>query len=78
MILNDYTYMIEVERHRDAIDFAARQRMSRLAGPQARQHFAWMHAALARLQAALQGKRPPAAPGAHTRHAARYHHGHAA
>lgn len=78
MMLNDYTYMIEVERHRDAIDFAERQRKSHLAGPQDRRHFAWLHAALARLQAALHGKQPPVTPGTHSRRHARYHHGHAA
>lgn len=78
MMLNDYTYMIEVERHRDAIDFAERQRKSHLAGPQVHQHFAWFHAAFARLRSALNGKQPPATPGTHRGRTPRYHHGHAA
>ena len=78
MMLNDYTYMIEVERHRDAIDFAEQQRMNHLAGPQVHRHFAWIRAAFARLQSALNGKQPPATPGAHRGRTPRYRHGHAA
>lgn len=78
MMLNDYTYMIEVERHRDAIDFAERQRMSRLAGPQLHRHFAWLRAAFARLLAVLKGKQAPATPSTHRGRTPRYRHGHAA
>lgn len=77
MILNDYTYRIGVERYQDAIDFAERQRMCRLASPQKRRRFAWLHVALERLQAALHGKQPPTVPGARTRRPAHYHHGRA-
>lgn len=66
MILNDYTYMIEVERHRDAIDFAARQRMSRLASKQTGVRFVWMRAVLTWLGAAFHRKvQSPAATNTH-------------
>ncbi len=56
-MLNDYTYMIEVERHRDAIDFAARQRVSRQADRQRTPTLAWLRVTIAQLRASFSFKR---------------------
>lgn len=76
-MLNDYTYMIEVERHRDAIDFAARQRLSQEASKQTSTHLAWIRAALTSLRSRFAGINPAPTKTTHHNGPGAYH-GHAA